>query len=534
MIDTIFIEKTKKLIDDIKTVCGEYGLGNSTKEFDVIMQVFLYKYLNDKFSYDIKEKDSRLANSDNWFEELEKYSDDDFEMLTLSLGSSAKLKREYMISSLFNRQSEDGIGKLFSDTLVSIATENIDVFSVETDTGAKIKLFDGIDRVLTDESRLDEFVRALLNKLVNFSFESTFNQKYDFFATIFEYLIKDYNSDSGGKYAEYYTPHSVARIMANILVTEPVKNVKCYDPSAGSGTLLMCLAHAIGEDKCSIFSQDVSEKSTNMLKLNLILNNLVHSLKNAVNGNTILKPKHADTEFDFIVSNPPFKLDFSEYSESLSTDRFFAGVPSIPPKKKESMAIYTLFLQHVINALSSKGKAAIVVPTGFLTAGKPSSIEYKIRKKIIDDKMLKGVVSMPSNIFASTGTNVSVIFLDKTNKNGKVTLVDASNLGKQEKVGNNQKTVLSQVEEQTVVDALNNKEEVEDLSAVVDYSEIIEKNYSFSAGQYFDVKIEHIDITHEEFESKMSTYKDNLTKFKEDSDDLFSKISKQLEDLKYE
>lgn len=113
-------------------------------------------------------------------------------------------------------------------------------------------LFERISQYITDEGRRDDFCRALISKLAGFSFEAIFAQKFDFFATIFEYLIKDYNSNSGGKYAEYYTPHAVARIMADILVPEEVRgqirSVDVYDPSAGSGTLLMNVAHVIGED----------------------------------------------------------------------------------------------------------------------------------------------------------------------------------------------------------------------------------------------------------------------------------------------
>ena len=120
-------------------------------------------------------------------------------------------------------------------------------------------------------------------------------------------------------------------------------------------------------------------------------------------------------QFDFIVSNPPFKLDFSDYVADLDTkenhDRFFAGMPNVPKAKKEGMAIYPLFIQHIMYSLSAKGKAAIVVPTGFITA--QSGIERKIREKLVDQKMLRGVISMPSNIFATTGTNVSILFLDK-------------------------------------------------------------------------------------------------------------------------
>jgi type I restriction enzyme M protein len=107
--------------------------------------------------------------------------------------------------------------------------------------------------------------------------------------------------------------------MAAILVDKPVNNVTYYDPAAGSGTLLMNLAHQIGEDKCMIYSQDISQKSSSMLRLNFILNNLVHSIQNIIQGNTMLSPYHKTGEqlmtFDYIASNPPFKLDFSDFRD---------------------------------------------------------------------------------------------------------------------------------------------------------------------------------------------------------------------------
>jgi len=209
-----------------------------------------------------------------------------------------------------------------------------------------------------------------------------------------------------------------------------------------------------------------------LLRLNLILNDLVHSIQNVVQGSTILNPSHKEGEaskrFDYIVSNPPFKMDFSDFRDSLDTkandERFFAGIPKIPANKKESMAIYQLFLQHIIHSLKLGGKAVIVVPTGFLTA--QSGIDKKIRKKLVDEHMLAGVVSMPSNIFATTGTNVSIIFIDR-NAGEQAILIDASKLGKTVKEGKNQKTVLSPTEEQMIIDTFNEAVSVEGLAEVV-------------------------------------------------------------------
>lgn len=544
MADTqVFIEQTKALVDKLKSTCAQYGLGNDGNEYKIIVQIFLYKFLNDKFAYEVKQVDDRLKNAENWEQEVNKYSNEQYRELLFRINpSSAQLKREHYISYLFSRQTQPEFATLLDDTLRDIAISNNDIFAVKTGKGEKIQLFETISNYISDVSERDNFARAIINPLINFSFEKMFTQKFDFFATIFEYLIQDYNKDGGGKYAEYFTPHSVAEIMAKVLVGDKdVRNVKCYDPSAGSGSLLMSLAHAIGEDKCTIYSQDISQKSSTMLRLNLILNNLVHSISNIIQGNTLTNPEHKDgnnlKKFDYIVSNPPFKLDFSEYRADLDAqvdkkERFFAGIPKIPNKNKDKMAIYLCFLQHIIYSLADNGKAAVVVPTGFITA--QSGIEKKIRERLIDREMLRGVVSMPSNIFATTGTNVSVLFIDKENKGGQVLLMDASKLGEKVKDGKNQKTVLSAEEENKIIETFNKQEVIDDFSILVSYKDIKNKNYSLSAGQYFDVKIEYVDITAEEFEAKMNEYKSNLAEYFKQSHELEDEIQKQLELLKYE
>ena len=545
--------RTKRMIDDLKTICANNGLGGSPGEYKIITQVFLYKYISDKFLYEARKAEPSLSGAENIEAALTAMPDDQYEMMTMMLGGdTARLKKTHYISYLFNHQNDDTMKKadgspypfheLFDDTLVDIANHNLDIFSVQTGGEEKIRLFDPISQYVIETAKKSKFCRAIINKLVEFSFADVFEQKYDFFAQIFEYLIKDYNKDFG-KYAEYYTPHAIASIIARIMVQGDVRNVTVYDPAAGSGTLVLALAHQIGEQNCTIFTQDISAKSNEFLRLNLILNNLVHSLGNVVHDDTLIAPRHLNVrknglaKFDYIVSNPPFNMDFSDNQPELASqkhaERFFAGVPTIPKKDKDGMAVYQLFVQHILYSLGTKGKAAIVVPTGFLTA--TSGIPKKIREYMVKERMIRGVISMPSNIFANTGTNVSILFLDRENTDGNVVLMDASKLGTKEKLdGKNQRTVLSPDEIDRIVDTFNDGKPEDDFCVAVTYTDIEGKKFSFSAGQYFEVKIEYVELTADEFAEKMNGFTTNLDALFAESHRLECEIKTQLGRVKYE
>lgn len=534
---------TAELIDALKATCQTYGLGNDGNEYKIITQVFLYKFLNDKFGYEIKKLSPALADADQWEVAYAQMSEDDrLDLLDLLSPDVPRLKPEHLIANLWNQQAKGEFDAIFDAIMLDIANDNIEIFSTQTTERTKIPLFERLTIYVTDDAQRAAFARALIDKLVNFSFEESFKEHYDFFAAVFEYLIKDYNTAGGGKYAEYYTPHAIATIMARLLVGDEhdLYNVECYDPSAGTGTLLMALSHAIGEDRCTIFAQDISQRSNKMLKLNLILNSLVSSLDHAVQGDTLTQPYHKSDDgselrqFDYVVSNPPFKMDFSDTQERLSAmpERFWGGVPKIPAKKKESMAIYPLFIQHVINSLKSEGKGAIVVPTGFLTA--KTGVEKNVLHRLIDDRIVYGAVSMPSNVFANTGTNVSVLFFDKSGNSDNVTLIDASKLGELYKEGSIQKRRLRAEEIDQIVETFTKQEAVDDFSVIVSYDDIKEKNYSLAAGQYFDVKIEYVDLTPEEFQAQMAEYQATLQDLFTKSASLQDEIMTQLGTVSYE
>ena len=540
-------ESTIALIDSLKSTTGAFGLAGTGSEYKIVTELFLYKFFNDKFGFEAKRDKiygPRLSKAEKWDAEYDSFTEEEVEDLFSYLPASVpRLKPEHTLSHLYNASGKGDFSTLLDATLVDIAELNADNFAVTTSGKSRVNIFSKVTVYITDVQKRDEFAKALMRNIASFNFEEVFTEKYDFFSHIFEHLLKGFNNAGGGKYAEYYTPRAIAQVMARLLVGDnaDLRGITCYDPSAGTGTLLMALAHQIGEDRCSIFSQDISEKSSEMLRLNLILNNLSASLPNVVQGNTLLEPSHKEAngslrKFDFIVSNPPFKLDFPEYRDTLASDgiRFWAGVPNAVAKvdpNKPKMAIYTCFIQHVLNSLKPTGKGAIVIPTGFITA--KSGVEKKILQRIVDERWIYGCVSMPSNVFATTGTNVSVLFFDKSGNNDKVILIDASKLGEEYKEGNNQKRRLRPFEVDQIVNTFQNKESVDDFSVAVTYDEIKEKGYSLSAGQYFDIKIDYVDITEEEFNQRMANYKQTLTEQFAENHRLEEEIMAQFEALKF-
>ena len=464
------------------------------------------------------------------------------------------------IEYLINKVSYNEFYKLFDDALEKISndTKN-EVFSVETADGTRKPLFTRITENV-EASKRNNFAKNIFGIISQekFDFGEAFKGNFDFYSTIFEYLIKDYHVASG-VYAEYFTPQAISAIIAKILVNmSPVEDelYEIYDPSAGSGSLVLHLANALGKGsfggKAQVYTQDISGKSSRFLRINMLLNGLTNSLDNIIEGDTLDTPAHYNVphdpasgvkRFDYITSNPPFKMDFSstrdgieqKWSESEEREgirRFFAGIPKIPNAKKESMSIYLCFIQHILWSLKDDGKAAIVVPTGFITA--QSGIEKTVRQTIVDKHWLKGVISMPSNIFANTGTNVSVLFIDKSNKEGNIMLIDASKLGEKRKEGKNQRTVLLTEEVKKIEDTFINQDVVEDFSVSVTYEQITEKNYSLSAGQYFEVKIEFVELSQDAFERRMTAYADRLGKLFAEGKSLEGEIEKRLGELKYE
>ena len=447
-------------IDRIKGLCHVYGLSNQASEEEIVRNLFLYKLLNDRFSPEkqrsaggiyMEEKDliDNAKHYPNWLDEV------------------------------FQR--------------INTYPEN----KVLCKEGLFTPIIDYVDA--SDRDAFSKNIKTIFSEAGPIPMSGG-----DFFGQLFEYLIQDYNVASG-RYAEYYTPMEISGIISRILTNDGKDirdGLRIYDPSAGTGTLLLSLQRRLKQP--TLYAQDISHKSMSLLQLNLILNQAKGVTERA---NTLSTPAFSGS-FDYIVSNPPFKTDFSFIRDDLDkSGRFPWGVPVVPVKKKESKSIYLCFIQHVIQTLAPDGKSAIVVPLNFLST--MGAIESAIRRYITENRMLQGILVMPKNTFANTGTKVAVMFLDRFGCD-TVAFMDVSEKGHLEKRGNVKRTVLGDDVADDIVKRFLMK-----IDCAVPIEKISETGCSFLPGRYMDLFAGRESINAKEWEEKQRRYAASLTSLME-------------------
>lgn len=516
------------MVDDFQAICAAYGMANQAAEELIITNIFLYKFLNDKFMMQKKKFLERSGKS--------------MDQIFLNEENTLAYLSEHMIEDDF----ADQVQKVLDHISENVRDRGWTILSVG---GKRIPLFDNILNVINVEQRNDfmrDIFRIIQREKFDFDVMGASDDAFDYYSHIFEHLINKYNVASG-VYAEYYTPQSAAKIISRCLVGmgDKIMDAEIYDPAAGTGTLIVQMAQELKNDRPIIYTQDISVKSTRLLRLNLILNDMTELVGNAVQGDTLLYPAYhavADDlssrlkQFDYIVANPPFKTDFSAVRDKIDekwkgSGRFFAGIPNVPKSKKTGMAAYTMFLQHILYSLKPEGRAAVIVPAGFLNA--KTNIEKRIRKQLIDDKILKGVIMMPAYLFSHTGTNIAILFIDRANRDESALLMDASHFGKKIKNGGHKRTVLSDQEIEKIVECFTKRVNLEKVSASVDYRDIEKNNYSFSAGQYFYKENQDGEmITQEEFQKIIEGHQKKILQLFEEGHALESEIKDLLEMLR--
>lgn len=344
-------------------------------------------------------------------------------------------------------------------------------------------LFEDVD---TTSNRLGEKVAEKNKRLVDIltgiaeiNFGDFKNNDIDAFGDAYEYLISNYASKAGKSGGEYFTPQTVSKLLARLVMDGKTNINKVYDPTCGSGSLLLQMKkqfdeHIIDE---GFFGQEINMTNFNLARMNMFLHNINYNSFSIKRGNTLINPLHKDEKpFDAIVSNPPYSIKWiGDDDPTLINDERFAPAGKLAPK---SYADYA-FIMHSLAYLSSKGRAAIVCFPGIFYR---KGAEKTIRQYLVDNNFIDCIIQLPENLFFGTSIATCILVMAKNKTENKILFIDASKEFKKETNNN----ILEEKNIQVIVDEFRNRTDKKYFSRYVDKSEIVENDYNLSVSTYVE------------------------------------------------
>ena len=330
----------------------------------------------------------------------------------------------------------------------------------------------------------------ILTGIAEINFDDFQNSDIDAFGDAYEYLISNYASNAGKSGGEFFTPQTVSKLLARLVMEGKTKINKVYDPTCGSGSLLLQMKKQFDEHIIDdgFFGQEINMTNFNLARMNMFLHNVNYNNFSIKRGNTLLNPLHNDEKpFDAIVSNPPYSIKWiGDGDPTLINDERFAPAGKLAPK---SYADYA-FIMHALSYLSSKGRAAIVCFPGIFYR---KGAERTIRQYLVDNNFVECIIALPDNLFFGTSIATCVLVMSKNKTENKTLFIDASNEFKKETNNN----ILGQENIEKIVAEFCDRKDKEYFARLVDNSEIIEENdYNLSVSTYVEKKDmrEKIDI----------------------------------------
>ncbi len=384
------------------------------------------------------------------------------EMIIEDLGRAFK----YVEESTLGRDSEDGFAGLFED---------VDLINSK------------LGKTVVQKNKLiSEVVKHL--EEIDFKFNDV---ESDILGDAYEYLIGQFASSAGKKAGEFYTPQQVSKIMAKIVTLGKGRLKSVYDPTCGSGSLLLRVAK---EAKVTDFyGQELNTTTYNLARMNMILHNVSFKDFHIEQGDTLEEPYHLNKKFEAVVANPPYSIKWNADDLKLSDERF-SPYGKLAPSSKADFA----FVQHMIYQLDENGTMAIVLPHGVLFRG---AAEGVIRKYLIEEKnYLDAVIGLPQNMFFGTSIPTCILVFKKCReKDSNVMFIDASN--NYVKVKTQNKLIDEHVLK--IVEAYEKRQEIEKYSRPVSLDEIRENDYNLNIPRYIDTFEEEEEIDLEEVANKI-------------------------------
>jgi type I restriction enzyme M protein len=447
---------------------------------DYILGFIFYKYLSEKmhaYANDILKPDKIT------YDEVEKHKDKKELLAAVKDEALDKLgyflKPSELFSELARRGNSDGKNKFILDDLSKVLT-NIEQSTMGSESEEDFgNLFEDLDltssKLGKSESDKNELIVKVLSHLDEIDFDLK-NTESDVLGDAYEYLIGKFASGAGKKAGEFYTPQQVSSVLARIVTVGKTKLKSVYDPTCGSGSLLLRVAKEVKDKNIMFYGQESNPTTYNLCRMNMIMHDVHYKKFDIKNEDTLERPQHFDLRFEAIVANPPFSAEWSASPLHMSNDRF-AAYGKLAPKGTADFA----FVQHMVHQLDDKGTMACVLPHGVLFRG---GAEGHIREHLIKDKnYLDAVIGLPANIFYGTSIPTCILVLKKKREHGdNVLFIDASQHFEKVKTQN----YLRKDDINKIITAYKTRSAEEKYSHLATLKEIAENDYNLNIPRYVD------------------------------------------------
>ncbi|PKG58109.1 type I restriction-modification system subunit M [Shewanella sp. GutDb-MelDb] len=450
---------------------------------DYILGLIFYKYLSDKLN---RYADVLLKEDDIKFAEVDESTADGQEILeAVKEETLDNLGYFFTPSELFHVIAERGeSGKFILDDVTKVLN-HIEQSTMGAESADDFNgLFDDLDltsnKLGKNPDTRNKLIAQVLVHLDNIDFHLE-NSEIDILGDAYEYLIGMFASGAGKKAGEFYTPQMVSKLLAKLVTLDNSNLKSVYDPTCGSGSLLLRVAKEANNPDLKFYGQEQNPSTYNLARMNMIMHDVHYNKFDIQNDDTLETPMHFDERFDAVVANPPFSADWSASPLHLNNDRF-ADYGKLAPKSKADFA----FVQHMVHQLNDNGTMAVVLPHGVLFRG---AAEGHIRQHLIKEKnYLDMVIGLPANIFFGTSIPTCVLVLKKHRKaNDHVLFIDASQHF--EKGTNN--NVMTDADLQRILHAVSKREnmtaeELDKFAFVATQKDLSDNEYNLNIPRYVD------------------------------------------------
>ena len=464
------------------------GTVDSSLYKDYILTMLFVKFLSDYYKEKKEELKKRFGDKEDRirkFLELEKFVLDD------------NCTFEY----LYENRNADNLGELINKVLEKIEEDN------------KEKL-EGVFRNIDFNSEIILGKTKERNAMLKHLLEDFNDPKLDLrpsklagndvIGDAYEYMIAYFASDAGKKGGEFFTPSQVSKLLAKLV--KPKSGVRIYDPTCGSGSLLIKVAKEVPDNNYQIYGQEKNGQTYSLCRMNMFL----HDINDAKiwRGDTIRNPQNIENDelmkFDIVVANPPFSLDKWGYEEA-KNDKYGRFKYGLPPKSKGDYA----FVQHMLASANENGTVGVILPHGVLFRG---ASEGKIRKQIIEDNLLDAVIGLPGDLFYGTSIPACILIFKKNKKTDDVIFIDAS---RDFEKGKNQ-NILRDEDIEKIVDTYHNRKEIEKYSHIATLEEIRENDYNLNIPRYVDTFEEEEPVDLEKVKKEIEKVEGELLEVKKE------------------